>query len=87
MGVEAAGPAARLVTGCPGSVALPKRRRSVKGGQGRDGGAAAGSRRSRKSEGRRSKAERRPKAESLSASGFGLRISELGLLSGFGLQS
>ena len=39
-----------------------------------------------KSEGRRSKAERRPKPESPSAPGFGLRISELGLLSAFDLR-
>jgi hypothetical protein len=40
-----------------------------------------------KSEGRRSKAERRPKPEPRSGSGFGLRISELGLLSAFGLRA
>ena len=39
-----------------------------------------------KSEARRSKAERRPKPESRSASGFGIRISALGLLSALGFR-
>ena len=40
-----------------------------------------------KSEGRRPKEGRNPKLEPPSASGLGPRISELGLLSSFGLQS
>ena len=40
-----------------------------------------------KPEGRKPKAERRPKPEPRSASGFGLRISAFGLLSAFGLRA
>ena len=40
-----------------------------------------------KSEGRKKAETRRPKPESPSASGFGLRISELGLLSALGLRA